>query len=109
MAAPLRNVKPLVGSLILRSSPPVSVGLRTIETGGANLAQRQELRAFARVSLGAKAHKTASTALDRSRSSARARSAADAKSIVQGRRVEHGEDLRIRLSAVGDDSRGVER
>lgn len=109
MAVSLRNIGSLFGRSIVRVSPPVSVGLRTIETGGANLAQRQNLRAFARVSLGAKAHKTASTALDRSRSNARARSATDAKSIVHGRHVEHGEDLRIRLSAVGDDSRGVER
>jgi len=109
MAGSVRIVDSLCGSSTVRYLPPVSVGLRTIETGGANLAQRQNPRAFVRVSLGAKAHKTASTALDRSRSSARARSAADAKSIVHGRHVEHGEDLRIRLSAVGDDSRGVER
>jgi hypothetical protein len=98
MAASVRIVDSLVRRSTVRISPPVSVGLRTIETGGANLVQRQSLRAFARVSLDAKVHKTASTALDRSRSSARARSAADAKSIVQGRHVERGEDLRIRLS-----------
>jgi hypothetical protein len=66
MAASVRIVGSLFGRSTVRVSPPVSVGLRTIETGGANLAQRQNLRAFARVSLGAKAHKTASTALDRS-------------------------------------------
>jgi len=34
-------------SSLLRLPPPVSVGLRTIETGGDNLAQRQALSAFA--------------------------------------------------------------
>ena len=43
----LRNRCCSVGSSVLRRLPPVSVGLRTIETGGANLAQRQALSAFA--------------------------------------------------------------
>jgi hypothetical protein len=109
MAASVRIVDSLVRRSTVRISPPVSVGLRTIETGGANLVQRQSLRAFARVSLDAKVHKTASTALDRSRSSARARSAADAKSIVQGRHVELVRIFGSACPAVGDDSRVVER
>ena len=64
MAASVRIVDSLVRRSTVRISPPVSMGLRTIETGGANLAQRQNLRAFARVSLDAKVHKTVSTALD---------------------------------------------
>ena len=109
MAASVRNVGSLCGSLTVRFSPPVSMGLRTIETGGANLAQRQDLRAFARVSLDAKVHKTASAALDRSRSSSR-------RPIRGRRKVDRpGASCRaVRIfgsacPAVGDDSRVVER
>ena len=47
IAASSRNVSSPFGSSMLRIRPPVSVGLRTIETGGSNLAQRQDPRAFA--------------------------------------------------------------
>jgi hypothetical protein len=43
-----RNPSSLCGSSTSRASPPVSVGLRTIETGGANLAQCQTPRALQR-------------------------------------------------------------
>jgi hypothetical protein len=43
-----------VGSLIVCTSSPVSVGLRTIETGGKELAQRQSLRGLQRFTLTAK-------------------------------------------------------
>jgi hypothetical protein len=48
-AASSRNASSLFGSSMSRTSPPVSVGLRTIETGGSSPAQRQVSWAFARV------------------------------------------------------------
>jgi hypothetical protein len=49
-------------SLKLRVLPPVSVTLRDIETGGANLAQSQNLRALQRSSIDAKVSKPAFSA-----------------------------------------------
>jgi hypothetical protein len=43
-----------VGSLIVCTTSPVSVGLRTIETGGTKLAQSQSLRGLQRFTLAAK-------------------------------------------------------
>ena len=102
MAASVRNVDSLFGRSTVRVSPPVSMGLRTIEMGGANLAQRQDLRAFARLTLGAKVLNARSAAMNRLRFIARIRSAVDAKSIVQGRHVERSEgsaDPPVLLSA----------
>jgi len=42
----LRSISSSVWGFTLRLPPPVSMGLRTIETGGAKLAQRQNPRAF---------------------------------------------------------------
>jgi hypothetical protein len=99
-ASSLRDRTSLRRTALLPSSPsapsshvrahlPVSMG--DIETGASNLAQHQDPRAFARVSLDAKVHEK-----PRRRRrididpNASARSAADAKSVVLGRRVERG-------------------
>ena len=97
-------------SSMLREMSPVSVGLRTIETGGAKLAQRQSPRALQRFNVDAKVHKPASKA---SISGGKSRPAPDPRSLQ--RRSSRGvsrsrKDLRIRLSrCLYPGSRQVER
>ncbi len=62
MAASVRIVGSLFRRSTVRISPPVSVGLRTIETGGVSLAQRQTPRAFGRSRPPCKSQQTASAA-----------------------------------------------
>ena len=62
VAAASRNDGLPLWSSALCIFAPVSVGLRTIETGAARLAQRQALRAFAPNDVDAKVRKSASTA-----------------------------------------------
>jgi len=65
VAATSRNASLLSWSSTLRIVSPVSVEHRSIETGGASLAQRQHPRAFRRTTFGAKAVKSVPARHDR--------------------------------------------
>lgn len=114
VAASSRNPSSLFRSSTGRTSPPVSMRLCAIETGGANLAQCQALRGFDAHGLPCKSpeNRLAGTRIDFD-ALAHARSAIDAKSIVQGRHVETGRIQGSVCPAVGPStaarSRDTER
>jgi hypothetical protein len=107
MVASVRNVDSLFGRSTACVSPPVSMGLRTIETGGASLAQRQTPRAFARSRPPCKSQQTPLPRRYRSRYRLQTPDPrADATSTVHGRHADGGSCM---LCSAVIDSRVVER
>jgi len=105
-----RNASSLAGSSMLRTSTPVSVGLRTIETGGENLAQCQAARAIAANELRCKSRENRLRCVNVDNDVARERPIrVDATSIVRGRPVEAARPALVVLSCCSPDSRAVER
>ena len=95
---------------MLHTSTPVSVGLRTIETGGENLAQCQAARAIAANELRCKSRENRLRCVNVDNDVARERPIrVDATSIVRGRPVEAARPALVVLSCCSPDSRAVER